>query len=96
MIIQVQYFRGCPNSNEMIHRVRKAIEGLENVDYEEVLIETSEFAEKLKFRGSPTLLINGEDFEGLPLPVQASLTCRFYPKGLPTIEEIRKKILDKM
>jgi len=38
----VQYFRGCPNSDEMIQRVRSAIVGIENVNYEEVLVETEE------------------------------------------------------
>ena len=49
-------------------------------------------ADKIKFRGSPTLLINGEDFEGREEPVGASLNCRYYQNGLPGIEEIKEKI----
>ena len=48
-------------------------------------------AEKLKFRGSPTLLINGNDFEERQIPNSASLNCRIYQNGLPTVEDIRKK-----
>lgn len=96
MLVQVQYFQGCPNSEEMIRRVRKAIDGIKDIHYEEILIDTPELAQKLKFRGSPTLLIDGEDFEGLPEPKQASLSCRFYPMGLPTIEQIRQSILKKI
>jgi hypothetical protein len=93
--IWIQYFNGCPNSSEMIKRVTSAISGLEDqVDYEEILVGTSEIAESIKFRGSPTLLINGEDFEGLPEPGTSFLSCRFYLAGLPSIENIRKRILD--
>lgn len=91
--VVVQYFRGCPNSDEMILRVRSAIAGFENVNYEEILIESEEDARRNNFRGSPTLLINNEDFEGVPVPPTPSLSCRFYPKGLPTIEQIRERIL---
>ena len=51
---------------------------------------------QVKFRGSPTLLINGEDLLGMPAPSQPSLACRYYPKGIPTSEEIRKIILQKL
>ncbi|MBK9096890.1 MAG: DUF2703 domain-containing protein [bacterium] len=91
--VHIQYFNGCPHSSEMIQRVKIAIADIEDkVDYKEILIETNELAEKLKFRGSPTLLINGEDFEMQEEPSSISLSCRYYPKGLPTIEDIRKRI----
>lgn len=92
--IEIQHFRGCPNSPEMIHRVKEAIKGIEEkIDYDEVLVESNELAEKLKFRGSPTVLINGEDIEGREEPESASLNCRVYENGLPSTDEIRKKIL---
>jgi hypothetical protein len=91
--IKIQYFTGCPNSLEMIHRVKAAILAMEDiVDYEEVLIETNELAEKMKFRGSPTLLINNRDYEEQPEPIQVSLSCRFYPNGLPSVQEIKRRI----
>lgn len=93
VFLQIQYFHGCPNTPEMIRRVKEAINGIEdNVDYKEILIGTTELAEKFKFRGSPTLLINGEDFEGRVKPDEASLNCRYYQNGLPSIEEIKVKI----
>ncbi len=91
--IEIQHFRGCPNSPEMIHRVKEAIKGSEEkFEYNEVLVESNELAEKLKFRGSPTVLINGEDIEGRNAPESASLNCRVYENGLPSVEEIRNKI----
>ena len=91
--IEIQHFRGCPNSPEMINRVKEAIKGSEEkIEYNEVLVESNELAEKLKFRGSPTVLINGEDIEGRNAPESASLNCRVYENGLPSVEEIRNKI----
>ncbi len=91
--IEIQHFRGCPNSPEMIHRVKEAIKGIEEkIEYNEVLVESNELAEKLRFRGSPTVLINGEDIEGREEPESAALNCRVYENGLPSAEEIRYKI----
>ena len=92
--IDIQYFNGCPNSSEMIHRVNEAIKGSkEKIEYNEVLVESNELAEKLKFRGSPTLLINGKDFEGREEPESAALNCRVYENGLPNVYEIKKIIM---
>jgi protein-disulfide isomerase len=91
--IDIQHFHGCPNSGEMIKRVKEAISGFEDiVEYNELLVETNELAEKIKFRGSPTVLINGEDIEGRKEPQFVSLNCRLYTNGLPEVEEIRKRI----
>ncbi len=93
--IEIQHFRGCPNSPEMIHRVKEAIKGSEEkIEYNEVLVENNGLAEELKFRGSPTVLINGEDIEGREAPESASLNCRVYENGLPEVEEIRKRIFN--
>lgn len=93
--IIIQHFHGCPNGPKMIENVEKAIAGLEDqIEYSEQLIDTQKLAVQHSFRGSPTLLINGEDFEGMPVPANPGLTCRFYSGGLPQAEEIRKKIRD--
>jgi len=92
--IEIQHFRGCPNSPEMISRIKEAIkDNEENVEYIEVLVETNELAEEIKFRGSPTVLINGEDLEGRAEQEAASLNCRVYENGLPTVYEIKKIIM---
>jgi GTP cyclohydrolase FolE2 len=94
--IEIQYFKACPNSQLMIERVRDAITRLSfKVDYKEILVESPEYAHEIKFRGSPTLLINGIDFENLPEPVEGNLSCRYYPNGLPAIEQIVNEIKRK-
>jgi len=93
ILLQIQHFHGCPNSPEMIRRVKEAIIGIESeVEYQEVIVETNELAEKINFKGSPTLLIDGEDFEGREEPRNASLNCRYYQNGLPSVEKIKEKI----
>jgi glutaredoxin len=93
MIIEVQYFRGCPNSSEMINRVKEAIKSFEeNIEYREILVEDNDLAEKLNFRGSPTVLINGKDLEGRDLVESASLNCRIYENGLPSVEKIKSRL----
>jgi len=87
--IEVQYIESCPNSEPLLKRIKEAIAKYTGkVSYSEVIVQTNEEADKIKFRGSPTLLINNQDFEGLPEIESPGLTCRYYPNGLPTTEEI--------
>lgn len=89
--IEVQYFRGCPNSEEVLNTVKKIIEKAEyKIDFEETLVESQEAAERYKFRGSPTVLINGKDLEDLPENPTPSLSCRYYQNGLPSTSDIEK------
>lgn len=90
--LEIQHFNGCPNSPILIERVKEAIIHLKNIDYQEIIVDSNTKALELKFRGSPTLLINGVDFENLSEPQNPNLACRWYPKGLPTVEDIKKKI----
>ena len=90
--IELQHFNGCPNSPILIERVKEVISDFENIEYNEVIVDSNEKAAEVKFRGSPTLLINGEDFENQPEPLEPALMCRYYPHGLPQTEVIRSKI----
>lgn len=93
IILIVQHFGGCPNGPAMISNAREAA-GLfpDSVVFEEQLIENNEDAALYSFRGSPTLLINGEDFEGMPAPANPVMSCRYYPGGIPGAEDIRTRI----
>lgn len=95
--LEFQYFESCPNHVKLQNNLTEAIKGLEDkIEIEKVLVENEVTAMQVKFRGSPTLLINGEDLLGMPAPEEPSLACRYYPKGIPTSEEIRKAILQKI
>ncbi len=91
--IEIQYFNGCPDSSEMLCHVRDAIKKIHfDVDFQEILVETPEAAINTKFRGSPTLLINGDDFERMPARENANLSCRIYQNGIPSVDDIVTKL----
>ena len=94
--IEIQYFLGCPNSESALQMVKEFISKSDlKIDFTEVLVETQKAAEKYKFRGSPTILINGEDLEGIPKSKTPSLSCRYYPNGLPTEKDLQKFIISE-
>ena len=90
--IEIQYILDCPNSPILIKRVKDLIKEYHNIEYREILIDSNLKAREYKFRGSPTLLINGGDFENLPAPINPNLACRWYPNGLPEVKDIREKL----
>lgn len=92
--VVLQHFEGCPNGPELLRRVRQALAMVPGgtVSFRQEHIDTLEAARRRRFRGSPTLLINGEDWEGAPEPDEPRLACRVYPGGLPTPEAIAARI----
>lgn len=95
--LEFQYFERCPNHLKMQNNLYEAIKGLEDkIELEKVLVEDEVAAMQVKFRGSPTLLIDGEDLLGMPAPENPTLACRYYSKGIPTSEEIREAIIKKI
>jgi hypothetical protein len=91
--LQLLYFDGCPNWRHMDERLRAAIAvaGLD-VTPEYVDITSPEDAERRRFRGSPTVLVDSADpFADEAAPV--GLSCRVFrtPDGLrgaPTVSQL--------
>ena len=85
--IEVQYFEGCPHAPPAIDLVKRYVQ--EHPEIEMILtnVQDNAHATEIGFRGSPTILINGDDLFGQPIPENPHLACRFYPKGLPEYEE---------
>jgi hypothetical protein len=95
--IEIQHFEGCPNSPIMIKNVKDAMNGIENyIILSEINIADDETAKNNSFRGSPTLLINGKDFENMTVPRNPNLSCRFYINGLPSAVDIKKRIYEEL
>ena len=95
--LEFQYFEGCPNHKKISDNLTEAIKGLkDNIGLKEVLVEDVETAKRIGFIGSPTLLIDGRDIEGIIAPESPSLACRFYPNGVPSSDFIREKIIKKI
>jgi hypothetical protein len=93
MKVTIRYFDGCPNWQVADTRMREALLATSaeaEVAYE--LVETQEQAERLRFAGSPTILLDGAD----PFPAETQsfgLTCRVYRteagnEGSPSVQQL--------
>lgn len=91
--VRLLYFDGCPNWQETDQRLQQAMRqaGVATT-VEHVIVSTPEDAERMSFRGSPTVLVNGQDpFADPAAPI--GLSCRVYQtaaglRGSPTTEQL--------
>ena len=93
MDVRLLYFDDCPNWQETDRRLQDAIAVAGHpLRLEYVKVATPEDAERLRFRGSPTVLVDGADpfaDEGAPV----GLSCRVFQtpdglRGAPTFEQL--------
>lgn len=81
----LRYFDGCPNWQTARERLRLALDGTGHGDVAIHLekVGTTEDAERLRFVGSPTVLLDGNDPFDQP-GAEVGLACRVYrtPEGL--------------
>ncbi len=65
MRVELLYFDGCPNWELMQARLRDALVAVGLAEVPELIKVTGqEHAERLGFRGSPTLMVDGRDLFG--------------------------------
>src|SRR5262245_12478111 len=92
MKVEVLYVPGCANHEEAVQRVRKvlAAQGMQ-ADLCEIAVNSEEQARQLKFPGSPTIRINGEDIEPSN---NVGLACRLYSNltGVPSEDSVRSAL----
>jgi hypothetical protein len=101
MKVEILYFDGCPTylrTEEALRRVL-AGEGVE-ADVELVAVNTDEEAQDLRFPGSPTIRVDGEDLFPVPERAGYALGCRMYatPQGLrgsPTPTMLRAALAER-
>lgn len=93
MDVRLLYFDGCPNWRETDIRLQEALRQAGLTDAPTyVEVTTPEDAERLSFRGSPTVLVDGVDpFADATAPV--GLSCRVFRtaeglRGAPTVEQL--------
>jgi len=90
------YFDGCPNWEVTDSHLRVLAEEFPHMVITRVLVESPEEADRVGFRGSPSVLLDGTDpFSDQAAP--AGLSCRVYrtPDGLagsPTLEQLREAL----
>ena len=89
--LELLYFPDCPHWRVADERLRDVANRL-GLSVEYRLVTTSDEADRVSFRGSPTILIDGVDpFAVGDEPI--GLSCRIYPTpggyaGSPTTEQI--------
>jgi hypothetical protein len=93
--VEVLYFDGCPNWRTAEERLAVLQPEL-GFHLTRQLVSTPEDAERLGFRGSPTILVDGIDpFASGLEPI--AFACRIYetpagPAGSPTVEQLQAAV----
>jgi|SRR5690606_2689400 hypothetical protein len=90
MKVQFLFWEDCPSHPEAWQRLHDVMNelGIE-AEVERIEVTTEEEAQRWGFRGSPTILVNGQDIDPQP-DAPARLTCRLYfhedgrPSPLPS------------
>jgi mercuric ion transport protein len=87
MKVQVLYFQGCPNHKPAVNLIRSVDP---DAMVEEVEVNSPADAERLRFLGSPTILVDGIDVEpSARNRTDFGFSCRTYDgRGLPSRELI--------
>ncbi len=95
------YFDGCPSHTPAGEALRGVLaeEGIE-ARVVAVAVNTDEEAQRLRFPGSPTIRVDGEDLFPVPGRAGYALGCRMYatPEGLrgsPTAEMMRAALVER-
>ena len=89
MMIELLYFKGCPNYETTLSLTRDVLRQLGlSADIQEVEVQSPEDAERVRFLGSPTVRVDGKDIEpGAETRKEYTLSCRIYgDSGLPAKE----------
>ena len=73
------YYEDCPSHELALDRLRQVMaeEGV-SVKIEVLKVETDKQAQSLRFIGSPTIRINGQDIDPPLADAHYALTCRAY------------------
>jgi hypothetical protein len=79
MNIAFLYYEDCPSHDEALERLRHVLaeEGVET-EIEIIKVESEEQAQGLRFIGSPTIRIGGQDIDPPSPETYYALTCRAY------------------
>jgi len=99
MKIHFLYYEECPSHEKALERLHQVMaeEGVQ-AEVEIIKVETEEQAQRWRFVGSPTILINGQDIDPPPPDAYYALTCRAYRledgriSPLPSMAMIRRAL----
>ena len=101
-MIIFQYFEGCPNAQATLENLLSLIAelGIAESAIELVEVPDPSLAEKCRFQGSPTILVNGVDIVTGEEPSGFSYNCRVYfldgaQTGVIPREFIKRRLLEQ-
>jgi len=100
MDIALLYFDGCPSWKVADERLRAIATDRPDITVRHHLVDTVEEADRVGFRGSPSILVDGVDvFADADADADAGLglSCRLYqtpdgPAGAPSLDQLRAVI----
>ena len=91
--IELLYFPGCPNTAATRVILKEALlnQKMDDLNIEEINIEDPATPEKFHNWPSPSILVNGQDVEGMP--IKEASACRIYPGGrTPRLKKIEASL----
>jgi hypothetical protein len=98
MEIEILYFDGCPSYRTAEKTLREVLakERIE-AEVDMVALNNDEEAQRLRFPGSPTIRVDGQDLFPVLQRASYALGCRTYAtpeglKGSPTAEMLRETL----
>jgi hypothetical protein len=96
--VEVLYVPDCPHHPSALKQLIDVLsaEGVWT-EIHEVVVPDAKTAEEYRFRGSPTIRINGRDIAGESYsPLSFALACRIYPgakeAGVPPREMMQRAV----
>ena len=98
MDITLLYFEDCPNWKIAEGHLRVLAQEAPDLRISHHLVDTPDEAERVGFRGSPSILLEGVDVFADP-DGAVGLSCRVYqtpagPAGSPTLDQLREALAD--
>ena len=99
MQVTMLYFDDCPNwkvARQRLHEALGAAGLSKEVDVTYRMVDTPEEAERVGFRGSPTILVDGRD-PWADTDATGGLSCRIYqtdegPDGAPSVKQLTEAL----
>ncbi len=96
MKVSLLYFDDCPSWQTAADHLDLLATEISGLDIERVVVDTPEAAERTRFRGSPSIHVDGSDLFADP-DAPVGLSCRIYqtpdgPAGSPTIDQLRRAL----
>jgi len=98
-MVEFQYFSGCPHAKDTLQYLRGVMAemGIGENKLKIIDVPDAESAQKMKFQGSPSILVDGVDIYTGAEPEGFSYSCRVYEfdggrTGVIPREFIRRKL----